>query len=147
MQNWSLINYWVRAKVCSFCFVRKLIIFSLYSFRYAYPWWREKEIVSEERRLLGLCPLTPEETALVLQALGFGRDTRIYIASGEIYGSERRLSALRVAFPRIVSSLPITSDGTNCYHLFFESIFKQSTARELQSCIWILENSLLEVSY
>ncbi|XXG38913.1 hypothetical protein AAC387_Pa01g0012 [Persea americana] len=70
--------------------------------RYAYPWWREKEIVSEERRLQGLCPLTPEETALVLQALGFGRDTRIYIASGEIYGSEWRLSALRAAFPRIV---------------------------------------------
>lgn len=71
--------------------------------RYAYPWWREKEIVSEERRLLGLCPLTPEETALVLQALGFENDTQIYIASGEIYGSNRRLTALQVAFPRVVN--------------------------------------------
>ncbi|XP_059655803.1 rhamnogalacturonan I rhamnosyltransferase 1 isoform X2 [Cornus florida] len=70
--------------------------------RYAYPWWREKEIVSEERRSQGLCPLTPEEAALVLQALGFNKDTQIYIASGEIYGSERRLAALRSAFPRIV---------------------------------------------
>lgn len=70
--------------------------------RYAYPWWREKEIVSEERRAQGLCPLTPEEAALVLQALGFDRDTGIYIASGEIYGGERRLSALRAAYPRIV---------------------------------------------
>ncbi|OWM75921.1 hypothetical protein CDL15_Pgr009565 [Punica granatum] len=70
--------------------------------RYAFPWWREKEIVSEERRSQGLCPLTPEETALVLQSLGFSKETPIYIASGEIYGSERRLAALRAAFPRIV---------------------------------------------
>ncbi|KAK1266860.1 hypothetical protein QJS04_geneDACA000543 [Acorus gramineus] len=70
--------------------------------RYAYPWWREKEIVSEERRLQGLCPQTPEEMALVLQALGYDKNTQIYIASGEIYGSERRLKALRTAFPRIV---------------------------------------------
>ncbi|XP_020520879.1 uncharacterized protein At1g04910 isoform X1 [Amborella trichopoda] len=68
--------------------------------RYAYPWWREKEIVSERKRSEGLCPLTPEETTLVLQALGFEKDTQIYIASGEIYGSERRLAALRSAYPR-----------------------------------------------
>ncbi|XP_068636530.1 rhamnogalacturonan I rhamnosyltransferase 1 isoform X2 [Aristolochia californica] len=70
--------------------------------RYAYPWWREKEIVSKEKRLRGLCPLTPEETALVLQALGYGKDTLIYIASGEIYGRERRLMTLRAAFPLTV---------------------------------------------
>ncbi|KAK4741397.1 hypothetical protein SAY87_024985 [Trapa incisa] len=70
--------------------------------RYAFPWWREKEIVSEERRSQGLCPLTPEETALVLRALGFSKETPIYVASGEIYGGEWRLSALRAAFPRIV---------------------------------------------
>ncbi|EOA40199.1 hypothetical protein CARUB_v10008919mg [Capsella rubella] len=70
--------------------------------RYTYPWWREKEIVSEERRAQGLCPLTPEEVALVLKALGFEKNTQIYIAAGEIYGSERRLSVLREAFPRIV---------------------------------------------
>ncbi|KAF8068532.1 hypothetical protein N665_1146s0025 [Sinapis alba] len=71
-------------------------------FRYTYPWWREKEIVSEERRAQGLCPLTPEEVALVLKALGFDKSTQIYIAAGEIYGSEHRLSVLREAFPRIV---------------------------------------------
>lgn len=80
-------------------------ILSRLSFRYAYPWWREKEIVSEERRSQGLCPLTPEEMVLVLQALGFDKETQIYIAAGEIYGSERRLVALRAAFPRIVSLL------------------------------------------
>ena len=81
--------------------MQKLIYLSL--FRYAYPWWREKEIVSEGKRLLGLCPLTPEEAVLVLQALGFGRETQIYIAAGEIFGGEVRLRALRAAFPLLVS--------------------------------------------
>ncbi|XP_042432326.1 rhamnogalacturonan I rhamnosyltransferase 4-like isoform X1 [Zingiber officinale] len=70
--------------------------------RYAYPWWKEKEIISEKKRSEGLCPLTPEETAVVLRALGFTRDTLIYIASGEIYGGERRMASLRAAYPRIV---------------------------------------------
>ncbi|KAK4763903.1 hypothetical protein SAY87_013341 [Trapa incisa] len=74
----------------------------LKNMRYSFPSWREKVIVSEERRSQGLCPLTPEETALVLQALGFSKATPIYIASGEIYGSERRLASLRAAFPRTV---------------------------------------------
>lgn len=46
--------------------------------------------------------MTPEESALILQALGFDRETPIYISAGEIYGGER----LRAAFPRIVSSTP-----------------------------------------
>ena len=83
----------------------KTFIVLYLSFRYQYPWWREKEIVSEEKRSQGLCPLTPEEAALILQALGFGKDTQIYIAAGEIYGSERRLAVLRAAFPNIVSVL------------------------------------------
>ncbi|XP_019170918.1 PREDICTED: uncharacterized protein At1g04910-like [Ipomoea nil] len=70
--------------------------------RYAFPRWREKEIVSSEKRSQGLCPLTPEEAALIMQALGFGNDTLIYIASGEIYGGERRLATLRAAFPKTV---------------------------------------------
>ncbi|KAF6140742.1 hypothetical protein GIB67_035169 [Kingdonia uniflora] len=79
--------------------------------RYAYPWWREKEIMSEEKRSHGLCPLTPEEAALVLQALDFNKDTQIYIASGEIYGSDRRLAALRAAFPRIVKKEMLLDAG------------------------------------
>uniref|UniRef100_M4DLK9 O-fucosyltransferase family protein n=1 Tax=Brassica campestris TaxID=3711 RepID=M4DLK9_BRACM len=70
--------------------------------RYAYPWWKEKEIVSEERRVQGRCPLTPEEAVLVLKALGFQKDTQIYIAAGDIYGGERRLALLKESFPRIV---------------------------------------------
>ncbi|KAK1652680.1 hypothetical protein QYE76_070485 [Lolium multiflorum] len=70
--------------------------------RYAYPWWREKEIDSKAKRSEGLCPLTPEETSLVLKALGFQKDTLVYIAAGEIYGGEKRLEPLRAAFPKLV---------------------------------------------
>ncbi|KAM0936756.1 putative GDP-fucose protein O-fucosyltransferase [Dioscorea sansibarensis] len=70
--------------------------------RYAHRWWKEKEIDSEDKRSKGLCPLTPEEASLVLQALGFDSSTQIYIASGETYGGARRLSALQAAFPRLV---------------------------------------------
>uniref|UniRef100_M4CWT2 O-fucosyltransferase family protein n=1 Tax=Brassica campestris TaxID=3711 RepID=M4CWT2_BRACM len=70
--------------------------------RYAYPWWKEKVINSEEKRKEGLCPLTPEETALTLTALGIDRNVQIYIAAGEIYGGERRMKALTDAFPNVV---------------------------------------------
>lgn len=85
------------------CLNSKFLSGCLCFLRYAFPWWREKEIVSEEKRSQGLCPLTPEEAALILQALGFDKDIQIYIASGDIYGGERRLASLRAAFPKIVS--------------------------------------------
>ncbi|XP_010549974.1 PREDICTED: uncharacterized protein At1g04910 isoform X1 [Tarenaya hassleriana] len=69
--------------------------------RYAYPWWKEKVINSELKRKDGLCPLTPEETALALNALGIDRNVQIYIAAGEIYGGERRMKALAEAFPNV----------------------------------------------
>ncbi|KAK8517760.1 hypothetical protein V6N13_127916 [Hibiscus sabdariffa] len=70
--------------------------------RYAYPWWKEKIINSEMKRKEGLCPLTPEETALVLKALGIDRNVQIYIAAGEIYGGERRMAPLAKEFPNLV---------------------------------------------
>ncbi|KAL0546371.1 hypothetical protein IC582_016279 [Cucumis melo] len=70
--------------------------------RYAYSWWKEKVIDSELKRKEGLCPLTPEETSLVLSALGVDRNVQIYIASGEIYGGERRMESLASAFPNLV---------------------------------------------
>ncbi|XP_074570641.1 rhamnogalacturonan I rhamnosyltransferase 1-like [Curcuma longa] len=70
--------------------------------RYAYPWWKEKVINSDLKRKDGLCPLTPEETALVLRALDVDRHIQVYIAAGEIYGGERRMRALSNAFPNLV---------------------------------------------
>lgn len=70
--------------------------------RYAYPWWKEKIINSDLKRKDGLCPLTPEETALTLSALDIDRDIQIYIAAGEIYGAERRMGSLAKAYPKLV---------------------------------------------
>ncbi|KAK3409281.1 hypothetical protein EUGRSUZ_J01413 [Eucalyptus grandis] len=70
--------------------------------RYAYPWWKEKVIDSEMKRREGFCPLTPEETALVLDALGIDRNVQIYIAAGEIYGGERRMATLKSSFHNLV---------------------------------------------
>ncbi|XP_019185850.1 PREDICTED: uncharacterized protein At1g04910-like isoform X2 [Ipomoea nil] len=70
--------------------------------RYANRWWKEKVINSVLKRKKGSCPLTPEETALTLKALGIDRNFQIYIAAGEIYGGERRLRNLSAAFPNMV---------------------------------------------
>ncbi|KAE9605617.1 putative GDP-fucose protein O-fucosyltransferase [Lupinus albus] len=70
--------------------------------RYAYPWWKEKEINSEKKRKDGLCPLTPEETALTMRALDIDHNIQVYIASGDIYKSEKRMLALKAAFPNLV---------------------------------------------
>ncbi|PRQ16397.1 putative GDP-fucose protein O-fucosyltransferase [Rosa chinensis] len=70
--------------------------------RYAYPWWKEKIINSDLKRKDGLCPLTPEETALTLSALEIDPNIQIYIAAGEIYGGERRMASLAKAFPKLV---------------------------------------------
>ncbi|KAI9174898.1 hypothetical protein LWI28_024332 [Acer negundo] len=70
--------------------------------RYAYPWWKEKIINSDLKRKDGLCPLTPEETALTLRALDIDPSMQIYIAAGEIYGGERRMASLATAYPNLV---------------------------------------------
>ncbi|XP_074308365.1 rhamnogalacturonan I rhamnosyltransferase 1-like [Silene latifolia] len=70
--------------------------------RYSYPWWKEKNIDSDAKRREGLCPLTPEETALTLRALGIDRNIQIYIAAGEIYGGKRRMDRLASFFPNLV---------------------------------------------
>ncbi|KAL3512403.1 hypothetical protein ACH5RR_025120 [Cinchona calisaya] len=70
--------------------------------RYAYPWWKEKIINSDLKRKDGLCPLTPEETALTLRALDIDHNIQIYIAAGEIYGGERRMASLAAAYPNLV---------------------------------------------
>lgn len=85
-----------------------ILAFCLLNVRYAYPWWKEKIINSDLRRKDGFCPLTPEETALTLRALGIDRNIQIYIAAGEIYGGDRRMASLAEAYPRVVSLLSQT---------------------------------------
>ncbi|RDY11700.1 DNA mismatch repair protein MSH7, partial [Mucuna pruriens] len=73
------------------------------SILYAYPGWKEKVINSEHKRKDGLCPLTLEETSLVLKTLGIDHNVQIYIAAGEIYGGEKRMASLLGEFPNLVS--------------------------------------------
>lgn len=65
------------------------------------------KIDAKRSRRSGLCPLTPEETALMLQALGIDRNIQIYIASGDVYGTERRMENLTAAYPNLVSRMNI----------------------------------------
>ncbi|KZV33189.1 hypothetical protein F511_18205 [Dorcoceras hygrometricum] len=66
--------------------------------------WKTLHISDPERgRRQGKCPLTPEEVGLVLRALGYDRDTHIYVASGEVYGGEETLAPLKALFPNFYS--------------------------------------------
>ena len=42
------------------------------------------QFTNEELRHQGRCPLTPEEIGLLLKALGFNNDTRLYLASHKV---------------------------------------------------------------
>ncbi|CAM8946387.1 unnamed protein product [Rhodiola kirilowii] len=65
--------------------------------------WKVKEIDAEEQRRKGYCPMTPKEVGMFLTALGYPRNTPIYIAAGEIYGGEARMVELRVRFPMLMN--------------------------------------------
>ncbi|KAL1199034.1 O-fucosyltransferase 2 [Cardamine amara subsp. amara] len=54
-------------------------------------------------RTEGLCPLTPEEAVLMLAALGFNRETRVFVAGANIYGGSKRLAALTSLYPNLVT--------------------------------------------
>ncbi|CAJ1941406.1 unnamed protein product [Sphenostylis stenocarpa] len=56
-----------------------------------------------ELRSEGLCPLTPEESILMLAALGFNRKTQIFIAGSDLYGGRSRLVALTSLYPKLVT--------------------------------------------
>ncbi|KAH7516143.1 hypothetical protein FEM48_Zijuj10G0103900 [Ziziphus jujuba var. spinosa] len=62
----------------------------------------EKEIDSVKKRKAGLCPMTPEETALFLRALDIDSNMQVYIAAGDIYKAEKRMATLKAAFPNLV---------------------------------------------
>ncbi|MBA0727694.1 hypothetical protein Golax_000662, partial [Gossypium laxum] len=69
--------------------------------RYSQDGWRHKPIASNKKRKHGLCLLTPEETALVLQALDIDKNITIYIAAEEIYNKEKRMADLVATYPNL----------------------------------------------
>ena len=50
-----------------------------------------------------MCPVTIEETPLILNAFDFDKNIQIYITAEEIYRGERRMYALYATYPNIVS--------------------------------------------
>lgn len=56
-----------------------------------------------KKRKEGRCPLEPGEIAVILRALGYTRETQIYVASGQVYGGKNRMAPLRNMFPNLVS--------------------------------------------
>ncbi|XP_031253650.1 O-fucosyltransferase 8 [Pistacia vera] len=62
-----------------------------------------KPISQAELRKLGRCPLTPEEAALILSALGFKRGTYIYLAGSQIYGGKSRMDPFTSLYPNLVT--------------------------------------------
>ncbi|GAB2232488.1 hypothetical protein Droror1_Dr00011525 [Drosera rotundifolia] len=72
--------------------------------------WKIKKLNSTEQRNAGLCPLTPKEVGILLRALGYPPSTLIYIAAGEIYGGQSRLTDLKSRFPNLVLKESVASE-------------------------------------
>lgn len=60
-----------------------------------------------QKRKEGRCPLEPGEVAVILRAMGYPKETQIYVASGQVYGGQNRMAPLRNMFPNLVRSLPL----------------------------------------
>ncbi|XP_074559254.1 O-fucosyltransferase 7-like [Curcuma longa] len=72
-------------------------------------YWKIKEIVSQDQRAKGYCPLTPKEVAIFISSLGYPSNTPIYIAAGSIYGGNSHLAHLKSRFPILLSKEKLAS--------------------------------------
>ncbi|KAH9565287.1 hypothetical protein CY35_04G070300 [Sphagnum magellanicum] len=71
--------------------------------------WKVKDINSTDQRSRGFCPLTPTEIGIFLRALGYPKNTHIYIAAGEIYGGDERIAGLLSRFPNVMRKETVAS--------------------------------------
>ncbi|CAN6193369.1 unnamed protein product, partial [Urochloa humidicola] len=62
-----------------------------------------------EKRKEGRCPLEPGEIGIILRAMGYTKETQIYVASGQVYGGNTRMAPLRNMFPNLVSKEDLAS--------------------------------------
>ncbi|KAJ7971132.1 O-fucosyltransferase family protein [Quillaja saponaria] len=64
---------------------------------------------SEEQRLNGSCPLTPEEVGILLRAYGYSWDTIIYVSGGEVFGGQRTLIPLHAMFENVIDRTSLST--------------------------------------
>ncbi|AQK81334.1 auxin-independent growth promoter-like protein [Zea mays] len=62
-----------------------------------------------QKRKEGRCPLEPGEIGIILRAMGYTKETQIYVASGQVYGGNNRMAPLRNMFPNMVSKEDLAS--------------------------------------
>lgn len=53
--------------------------------------------------------MTPEEVGLMLRALGYGNDSYLYVASGDVYNGKASLAPLKALFPNYFTKDTIAS--------------------------------------
>ncbi|OAY71254.1 Uncharacterized protein ACMD2_10269, partial [Ananas comosus] len=62
-----------------------------------------------QKRKEGRCPLEPGEVAVILRAMGYPKETQIYVASGQVYGGKNRMAPLRNMFPNLLTKEELAS--------------------------------------
>jgi hypothetical protein len=102
MMERFLNNEQLSSSICLKIHVTDILTTSLSDIQYHNP---------EKNRRNGKCPLTPEEVGIMLRALGYGKDTNLYVASGEVYNGEASLAPLKALFPNFYTKDTI-SDKT-----------------------------------
>ncbi|KAG5043017.1 hypothetical protein JHK87_006932 [Glycine soja] len=90
----------------------------------------------------GLCPLTPEETALTLKALDIDQNIQNYTTAGKIYSGERRMASLAKEYPKLVN---INTQGKFVCNMFrsFELLARATVQVKLYSLVSALTHSIL----
>ncbi|KAF9603434.1 hypothetical protein IFM89_036135 [Coptis chinensis] len=89
----------------SLCFAFLMALFCKWGMQNGSHLWQ----LALQKRKEGRCPLEPGEVAVILRAMGYPKETQIYVASGQVYGGQNRMAPLRTMFPNLVTKEELTS--------------------------------------